>query len=68
MTGAGVDENVAARIGGNAADFARFKATCLSGAGPSGSEIQLVLINGLRADPAADFIFARDAQASGIFG
>lgn len=51
-----------------AADFARFKATCLSGQGPSGSEIQLILINGLRADPASDFIFARDAAASGIFG
>jgi phospholipid N-methyltransferase len=51
-----------------AADFARFKATCLSAPGPSGSEIQLILINGLRADPAQDFIFARDAQASGIFG
>jgi SAM-dependent methyltransferase len=51
-----------------AADFARFKASCFSAAGPSGSEIQLVLINGLRAEPATDFIFARDAQASGIFG
>lgn len=50
-----------------APDFARFKATCLSATLPDGSEIQLVLINGLRADPARDFIFARDIAASGIF-
>jgi phospholipid N-methyltransferase len=50
-----------------AADFARFKASCYSAASGSGSEIQLVLINGLRADPASDFIFTRDAPTSGIF-
>jgi SAM-dependent methyltransferase len=50
-------------------DFARYKATCFSsGAANPGAEIQLVLINGLRADPATDFIFARDLQSSGLMG
>ncbi|HEY3951312.1 class I SAM-dependent methyltransferase [Phenylobacterium sp.] len=50
------------------ADFARYKASGFSSVAPStGNEIQLVLINGLRADPAADFIFARDLAASGVF-
>jgi hypothetical protein len=51
------------------ADFVRYKASCISamGGSSSGAEIQLILINGLRADPAADFIFARDAASSGIF-
>lgn len=51
------------------ADFARYKATCFSSTAPSnGAEIQLILINGLRADPKTDFIFARDLQASGLLG
>ena len=33
-----------------------------------GSEIQLILINGLRAKPDEDFIFARDLESSGILG
>ncbi|MFL5296279.1 MAG: class I SAM-dependent methyltransferase [Phenylobacterium sp.] len=49
------------------ADFARYKASCFSATSGSGSEIQLILINGLRADPAADFMFARDVPESGIF-
>jgi SAM-dependent methyltransferase len=49
------------------ADFARYKASCFSSTSGSGDEIQLVLINGLRADPAADFIFARDLPATGLF-
>ena len=48
------------------ADFARYKASCFSSMSGSGSEIQLILINGLRADPAADFVFTRDLQPSGI--
>ena len=48
------------------ADFARYKASCFSSTTPAGSEIQLILINGLRVDPAADFVFARDLQSSGI--
>jgi len=48
------------------ADFARYRASCFSSTSPSGSEIQLILINGLRVDPAADFVFARDLQSSGI--
>jgi phospholipid N-methyltransferase len=48
------------------ADFARYKASCFSSMSGSGSEIQLVLINGLRTDPAADFVIARDLQSSGI--
>jgi hypothetical protein len=48
------------------ADFARYKASCFSATSPSGSEIQLILINGLRVDPAADFVLARDLQSSGI--
>ena len=48
------------------ADFARYKASCFSSMSGSGSEIQLILINGLRADPAADFIVARDLPSSGI--
>src|SRR5215831_13565363 len=49
------------------ADFARYKASCFSSTSGSGDEINLVLINGLRADPAADFIFARDLAATGLF-
>jgi len=48
------------------ADFTRYKASCFSSTSPTGSEVQLILINGLRADPAADFVFARDLQSSGI--
>jgi len=48
------------------ADFARYKAICVSSTTPSGSEIQLVLINGLRADPATDFILARDLASSSV--
>lgn len=47
------------------ADFARYKASCF-GSTSSGLEIQLVLINGLRADPASDFIFSRDVPPSGV--
>ena len=49
-----------------AADFARYKATCLSATAPTGAETQLILINGLRTDPAKDFVFARDLPGSGI--
>ena len=48
------------------ADFARYKASCFSSMSASGSEIQLILINGLRTDPAADFVITRDLQSSGI--
>ncbi|HEY3799429.1 MAG TPA: hypothetical protein VGL58_13845 [Caulobacteraceae bacterium] len=46
-------------------DFARYKASCFS-SGPGEIEIQLVLINGLRADPASDFVFARDLHMAGL--
>jgi hypothetical protein len=49
-------------------DFARYKANCFSSVSANGSEIQLILINGLRADPGSDFIFSRDLQSSGILG
>lgn len=48
-------------------DFARYKATGFTTKTPAGEEIQLILINGLRADPAQDFIFARDLAALPIF-
>jgi SAM-dependent methyltransferase len=51
-----------------AQDFSRYKATCLSASFDSSPDIQLMLVNGLRADPAHDFIFARDLRPSGIFG
>lgn len=50
-----------------AADFDRYKASTYSGRASSG-ELQLILINGLRADPAKDFIFARDVDTMPIFG
>lgn len=49
------------------ADFARYKASAFSAQSGSGNEIQLILINGLRADPASDFIFNRDLAATGLF-
>ena len=47
-------------------DFTRYKASCFSADSGAGSEIQLILVNGLRADPASDFIFSRDLQSSGL--
>lgn len=49
-----------------AQDFARYKASCFSELSGPGAELQLILINGLRADPAVDFIFSRDLQSSGL--
>ncbi|HLZ77094.1 class I SAM-dependent methyltransferase [Phenylobacterium sp.] len=50
-----------------ASDFSRYKAATVSWAAPEGGEVQMVMINGLRADPASDFILARDLPSSGIF-
>lgn len=50
-----------------AGDFTRYRARVYSSTSPNGAELQLVLINGLRADPAQDFIFARDLDAIGLF-
>ena len=52
---------------GYAADFARDTASGFSSRTPAGDELQLILINGLRADPASDFIFNRDLAATGLF-